>query len=43
MGNKVQDPKRERAIRTIMKKNNITYEEAKYRQAYRISQKQARK
>lgn len=37
------NPKRDRAIKAIMAKNNITYEQAQYRQAYRIAQKQARK
>ena len=38
----VENPQRKRAILSIMKKHNITYQEAQYRQAYKISQKQAR-
>lgn len=38
----VENPSRERAIRTLMKKHNISHQEAQYRQAYKISQKQAR-
>lgn len=38
----VENPNRKRAILTIAKKNNISVQEAQYRQAYKIAQKQAR-
>lgn len=40
--NTVENPARERAIRTIMKKHNISHQEAQYRQAIQIAKRQAR-
>lgn len=39
----VESPARHKAILTIAKKNNISYEDAQYKQAIRIAQSQARK
>jgi len=41
--NPVESASREKAIHTIMKKHNISYDEAVHRQAIRIIQSQARK
>lgn len=38
-----QTAARKKAINTIARRNNISFEEAQYRQAVRISQSQARK
>lgn len=39
----VQSPARKKAISTIARKNNISREEAKFRQALKIAQVQAKK
>ena len=39
----VESPARHKAIATIAKKNNISFQEAQYRQAIRIAQAQAKK
>jgi hypothetical protein len=39
----VQSPARHKAIETIARNNNISYEDAQFRQAQRIAQSQARK
>lgn len=39
----VESQSRHKAIMTIAKNNNISYEDAQYKQAIRIAQSQARK
>jgi hypothetical protein len=39
----IDSPARKKAIMTLAKKHNITFEEAQHRQAIRIIQSQARK
>lgn len=43
VGQPVMSPARHKALLTIAKKHNITYDQAKYKQALAISKFQARK